>query len=1061
VPVATDDVVWLDVLPSMGRFRQELQQGAGSSADAAGKEAGTKFTGAFGKALKVGAVLGGALAVGGGAAFLKEATREASDLGESLNAVKVTFGATAGGINELGKAAAESVGLSQSQFNSLAVQFSAFATTIAGDGGDVVGTMKDLTTRGADFASVMNLDVNEAMGLFQSGLAGETEPLRKYGIDLSAAAVESYALSHGIAESAGSMTEAQKVQARYAYLMEQTSKVQGDFSNTSDSLANSQRILGARWDDIQAKVGGYVIPTLEKFSGWVVSSGLPALQNLGGWIQTTFGPILDEIVGGINAFGAAWKYNDGDITSSGFPGFMERVAFIGRGLWDFLSGTLVPTLSDLGSTVLPPLGTAFKTVGDAVMGTLTFFREHETAAKVLGGTVAFVAGLVAGAWVAQATVSAINSVKSIAAWFATATASTTSATIQSRSTAQIVVGWLAAAASATWNAVKIAAAWALSVAQTGVLMALYASQSIAAAARSTAAWLAAQARTVASLVATGAQFVIQGAIMAAQMAITAARVVAGWVLMGVQSMLQAARMAAAWFIALGPVGWIIATIIGLVALVIANWETVKRKTIEIWNGLVGAVKDGASTIWTWVTEKFTWLKDRAIGIFTEIRDTVGRVWDGLLDKVKTPIRIAFDFVNNNMVNPVNDILSKFPGNLKIPSLPRLATGGLLRGPGTGTSDSILGVDPRTGTPTAAVSNGEYVVKASRVRQLGVSFMDMLNAGRLPGLRIGGLAGRFGVPARGLGGWLSDRWDDTKGVAQGTWDAAKNAASSVKNFATDMLAKGARKAAEMVLGPIRNAVNDLIPNQVPMSMLEGGVNRLFDAVMGKGDEQDKAQQALAANTFSAGGKSPNGVGGLGPVAQAARQDVMRRFGLTNIGGYSYRTIAGTGQLSDHALGKAIDVMIPNYKSAAGIAKGNEVANYFTSPAVAKQYGVKYVIWNDRINSGSGWKPYGHPGGGRSDTLQHRDHDHISFFDQGGLWKSGTAGINLTGGVERVLTPPQDAYFRRFVEVAERAPSGDTIRELHLHEIGDMHNAIGEVNHFLGVYNAGGRYVPTGD
>ena len=65
----------------------------------------------------------------------------------------------------------------------------------------------------------MNLDVNQAAELFQSGLAGETEPLRKFGIDLSAAAVEASAYANGIAKAGKPLTEQQKVQARYALLM--------------------------------------------------------------------------------------------------------------------------------------------------------------------------------------------------------------------------------------------------------------------------------------------------------------------------------------------------------------------------------------------------------------------------------------------------------------------------------------------------------------------------------------------------------------------------------------------------------------------------------------------------------------------------------------------------------------------------------------------------------------------------------------------------------------------------------------------------------------------------
>lgn len=48
-----------------------------------------------------------------------------------------------------------------------------------------------------------------------------------------------------------------------------------------------------------------------------------------------------------------------------------------------------------------------------------------------------------------------------------------------------------------------------------------------------------------------------------------------------------------------------------------------------------------------------------------------------------------------------------------------ATGGLINGPGTGTSDTA---------GLYALSHGEYVVKAARVAQLGVPFMDWLNGG---------------------------------------------------------------------------------------------------------------------------------------------------------------------------------------------------------------------------------------------------------------------------------------------------------------------------------------------
>ncbi len=194
--------------------------------------------------------------------FAKSTISAASDLGESINAVEVTFGDAAEGIKSLGVDAAESVGLANSEFNTLAVGFAAFVEKIDAGGDDVVGVMKELTGRAADFASVMNIDVAEAATIFRSGLAGETEPLRKFGIDLSAVTVTQRALALGLAETSSQLTEQDKIIARYNLLMEQTKKTQGDFANTSDDLANATRILTSKFKDAQAEIGAFFIPAL-------------------------------------------------------------------------------------------------------------------------------------------------------------------------------------------------------------------------------------------------------------------------------------------------------------------------------------------------------------------------------------------------------------------------------------------------------------------------------------------------------------------------------------------------------------------------------------------------------------------------------------------------------------------------------------------------------------------------------------------------------------------------------------------------------------------------------
>jgi tape measure domain-containing protein len=77
-----------------------------------------------------------------------------------------------------------------------------------------------------------------------------------------------------------------------------------------------------------------------------------------------------------------------------------------------------------------------------------------------------------------------------------------------------------------------------------------------------------------------------------------------------------------------------------------------------------------------------------------------------------------------------------------PAPSRFATGGHVRGPGTGTSDSI----------PALLSNGEYVIKAAAVRKLGKGYLDLINNG-IPLRRFadGGMVESVAAMAPGTGG----------------------------------------------------------------------------------------------------------------------------------------------------------------------------------------------------------------------------------------------------------------------------------------------------------------------
>lgn len=262
---------YFTLLPSMAGTAAAVRTGLTAPAvtgafNAGGVAGGAALGAGLSKGISIAAI--GVAAVGA-ASFFADSINAASDLNESANAVRVAFGDAADEVARLGETSAERLGVSQNDFNSYAVRFSAFVEKIAGPTGDIAGTLDVLTTRGADFASVFNVEVADALALFQSGLAGESEPLRRYGLDLSATTVEQTAYRLGIAEIGAALTEDQKIQARYAAILEQTAVVEGDRARTADEFANQQRENAAKWEDALARIGEALLPAATAFAAWI------------------------------------------------------------------------------------------------------------------------------------------------------------------------------------------------------------------------------------------------------------------------------------------------------------------------------------------------------------------------------------------------------------------------------------------------------------------------------------------------------------------------------------------------------------------------------------------------------------------------------------------------------------------------------------------------------------------------------------------------------------------------------------------------------------------------
>lgn len=109
--------------------------------------------------------------------------------------------------------------------------------------------------------------------------------------------------------------------------------------------------------------------------------------------------------------------------------------------------------------------------------------------------------------------------------------------------------------------------------------------------------------------------------------------------------------------------------------------------------------------------------------------------------------------------------------------------------------------------------------------------------------------------------------------------------------------------------------------------------------------------------------------LQPQAEAFRQEIAAKFGITNIGGYR------EGDPEDHGKGLAVDVMVPTNSDL-----GDQVAQYAIDNM--DRAGISYIIWkqqfympvNNIYGPANTWNQMPDRGG---DTANHNDHVHISF------------------------------------------------------------------------------------
>jgi hypothetical protein len=233
---------------------------------------------------KVGAAMGLAFAGAQIAQFGKDVILASSNMAETVSKVNVVFGDTADAVHKFGETAATALGISSQQALEAAGTYGNLFQAL-GVGKEKSQEMSvSMVQLASDLASFNNMSVTDSLNALRSGLSGETEPLKRFGIALNDVTLKNKAMAMGFGEIKGVMDPAIKAQVTYALVMEQTTLAQGDYARTADGAANTMKTLQARFQDAKVALGDALMPAFRALLG-VLNLLVPILTAIGKYFK--------------------------------------------------------------------------------------------------------------------------------------------------------------------------------------------------------------------------------------------------------------------------------------------------------------------------------------------------------------------------------------------------------------------------------------------------------------------------------------------------------------------------------------------------------------------------------------------------------------------------------------------------------------------------------------------------------------------------------------------------------------------------------------------------------
>ena len=161
---------------------------------------------------------------------------------------------------------------------------------------------RNMTKLAYDLASLYNTTETKAAESLRAGVyAGQTKPLRNYGIDVTQTSYKPLMEELGLEKSVSELTQAEKEILRYISTLRQAQNAMGDFANTIESPANQLKVLRQQFYEMQAAIGNLFVGAFAKILPYA-NAIIMVVKEVAKTIASIFGIEMSDYNTGIATY---------------------------------------------------------------------------------------------------------------------------------------------------------------------------------------------------------------------------------------------------------------------------------------------------------------------------------------------------------------------------------------------------------------------------------------------------------------------------------------------------------------------------------------------------------------------------------------------------------------------------------------------------------------------------------------------------------------------------------------------------------------------------------------